>query len=307
MELDTNSPKSGGILFTALIKRKKLFAISLVTLTLVGLRWAISTPKLHFYKATFMIGQAGRTVTLKNEPYYVNIIHGSRQDSAQAVVSLLEEVIIPEAKSELAEQSPEVNGITISLRPTNNPRLITLETRIADSETKNTAKLYGVTLEKLVSQQSENYFATQKRLQNQLQTREAAQQLQQSAAETTQLKKSLTQPLPSNTQLTTTNKSVNDITERLYQLLDLQSQVNQNLLNNSLTSIQPHDQLATIKSPKIVMQPALALQPIGPQRSLKFMIIFSLAFIAAAFLAFFLNALSQTRSLLEQTEIRDLK
>ncbi|WP_177420933.1 hypothetical protein [endosymbiont of Lamellibrachia barhami] len=162
MELDTNSPKSGGILFTALIKRKKLFAISLVTLTLVGLPWAISTPKLHFYKATFMIGQAGRTVTLKNEPYYVNIIHGSRQDSAQAVVSLLEEVIIPE----LAEQSPEVNGITISLRLTNHPRLIALKTRIAESETKTTAILYEVILEKLVSQQSVKYFATQKKLLN---------------------------------------------------------------------------------------------------------------------------------------------
>ncbi len=295
MEPETNSPKSESTLLAVLVKRKKIFALSLVILTLAGLPWALSTPRLHFYKATFMMGQTEITPA------------ANRQDSAQSVISLLEEVIIPEAKSELAEQWPDVTRMTINLRLTNNPRLITLETRIADSETKNAAKLYEVTLEKLVSQQSENYFATQKRLQNQLQTREAAQQqLQQSAVETTQLKRFLTQPLPSNTQLTTTNKSVNNINEQLYQLLDLQSQVNQDLLNNNLTIIQLQDHLTTIKSPKIVMQPALALQPIGPQRSLKFMIIFSLAFITAAFLVFFLNTLSQTRSLLEQTEIRDL-
>lgn len=55
------------------------------------------------------------------------------------------------------------------------------------------------------------------------------------------------------------------------------------------------------------MQPALSLQLTGPQRSLKLMIIFTLAFIGATFLVFFLISLSQTRSLLEQTEIRDLK
>ncbi|RLJ18953.1 hypothetical protein DJ031_09655 [bacterium endosymbiont of Escarpia laminata] len=297
MESEANSPKSGSTLLAILVRRKKIFALSLVILTLAGLPWALSTPRLHFYKATFMTGQTE-----------INTASNRQDNSAQAVISLLEEVIIPEAKSGLAEQWPDINRMAINLRLTNNPRLITLETRIADSETKNAVKLYGVILEKLISQQSENYFAAQKRLQNQLQTRVAAQQqLQQSAVETIQLKKFLTQPLPSNTQLTTTNKSVNDNNEQLYQLLDLEYQVNQNLLNNSLMIIQLQDQLSTIKSPKIVMQPALSLQPAGPQRSLKFMIIFSLAFIGAAFLVFFLNSLSQTRSLLEQTEKRDLK
>ncbi len=295
MEPETNSPKSVSTLLAVLVKRKKIFALSLVILTLAGLPWALSTPMLHFYKATFMMGQTEINPA------------ANRQDSAQSVISLLEEVIIPEAKSELAEQWPDVTRMTINLRLTNNPRLIALETRIAENETQNAAKLYGVILEKLVSQQSENYFTAHKKSQNQLQIREAAQQLQQSAVETTRLKKFLTQPLPSNTQLTTTNKSLNDNKEQLYQLLNLESQVNQNLLDNSLMSIQPQDQLTTIKSPKIVMQPALSLQPTGPHRSLKIMIIFSLAFIGAAFLVFSSTLCHRPDPCWNKQKKRDLK